>query len=116
MYANSALALTGTGMSVGASAVLPSASELSASGTAAADLTATAVDAARVLLMATGAGFGLFLLAMTVLLAAGAVLRGADAVSGRSAPRGRRAGLGPASRGVLASSGGGNDLTAQVTR
>ncbi|GAT71166.1 hypothetical protein HS048_35940 [Planomonospora sp. ID91781] len=88
MYANSALALTGAGMSVAGSVALPPLH----SGSSAADAAmAPAADVARTLLMITGAGFGLFLLAMALLLAAGAVLRGVDAARRRRAlPRADR--------------------------
>ncbi|MBG0833292.1 hypothetical protein HS041_36945 [Planomonospora sp. ID67723] len=110
MYANSALAFTGTGMSVAASTALPSASDLALPGTAAADLTTSAVETARVMLMVTGAGFGLFLLAMVALLAAGAVLRGA-AAGRRLSSRGDRDG-----RRGLAPRDDRHGLTARVTR
>ncbi|GGK96494.1 hypothetical protein Ppa06_65640 [Planomonospora parontospora subsp. parontospora] len=87
MYANSALALTGAGMSVAGSVALPPLH----SGSSADAALSPAADVARTLLMITGAGFGLFLLAMAVLLAAGAVLRGVDAARRRRAlPRADR--------------------------
>ncbi|GII06174.1 hypothetical protein [Planobispora takensis] len=103
MYANSALALTGAGMSVAATAVLPgdpaaaetavstmsTASTVSAaaegSAAVAGEAASLAVDVARTMLMITGAGFGIFLLIMTSLLAVGAVLRGVDAGRRRGA-------------------------------
>ncbi|GAA3149634.1 hypothetical protein GCM10010466_46390 [Planomonospora alba] len=95
MYSGSALAFTGAGMGAVSAAwtALPSGEQ--AAGTSGAVLPA-AVDAARALLMVTGAGFGIFLLVMTALLAAGAVLRGADAVRRRRAlPAARHAAVTP---------------------
>ncbi|GIH97567.1 hypothetical protein ACFFMN_40380 [Planobispora siamensis] len=123
MYANSALALTGTGMSVAATAVLPgdpAAAEATAStvstvsaaaeGSAAAagQAASLAVDVARTMLMITGAGFGIFLLIMTSLLAAGAVLRGVDA-------RRRRGAVAPATVAATVTAAP-RPTAAQVTR
>ncbi|MBG0818506.1 hypothetical protein [Planomonospora sp. ID82291] len=104
MYANGALALTGAGMGVAGTVALP---PLHADSSAADAALSPAVDVARTLLMITGAGFGLFLLVMAVLLAAGAVLRGVDAARrGRALPRAdrraRHAATGDASRAQVA--------------
>ncbi|WP_030176793.1 hypothetical protein [Spirillospora albida] len=69
MYAGGAYALTGLGTTA-AAITLPDA------------LDASAGDAARVLLMTTGAGFALFLLAVCALLGYGFVMRGVDRLSG----------------------------------